>query len=432
MARTDPPRRPAPVVIDGISFPALDVGFAWTDPEAAIADAKSHIDRFGQRPGMMPPSANTRLRRSQRGNCRSHAAIRNRAGSPSSPQAASHCPECSAQPRRAAHHPRAAAPNTGPCAARAAAASISTSSSAASQAQPVPSALLLTPASGEANAKRVGNGRHRVRASLPVLPLATGDCRDSPHEFPDMAKSTRTMSRRIRQNSQSPAEPRSPRRQIPRPSARRAADRAGAGGIAQSRDQPRRCRNGLGHRPAAAAGQFLGPPRRRRGRRASRAGLDARDRARMSPSATQRGLDEAPQANYGTSATIPTLDPELARQFGLPTAEDDDEPTGAAAAQQDGSARRQGDRRRAGKSDPRGPPGVPQGRRPAEGVDAAPAAAPGKVRRRRALRDQVRVRSRRATSRPRSPNWSRASTATTARRCCSASPARARPTPWPR
>src|SRR5438445_2203606 len=36
-------------------------------------------------------------------------------------------------------------------------------------------------------------------------------------------------------------------------------------------------------------------------------------------------LDETPQANYGTSATIPTLDPEIARQLGLPTAEDDDE-----------------------------------------------------------------------------------------------------------
>ena len=36
------------------------------------------------------------------------------------------------------------------------------------------------------------------------------------------------------------------------------------------------------------------------------------------------GLEEAPQANYGTSATIPTLDPELARQLGLPTAEDDE------------------------------------------------------------------------------------------------------------
>src|ERR1700761_8371668 len=42
-------------------------------------------------------------------------------------------------------------------------------------------------------------------------------------------------------------------------------------------------------------------------------------------SSDSAGFDEAPQANYGTSATIPTLDPELARQLGLPTAEDDDE-----------------------------------------------------------------------------------------------------------
>src|SRR3954464_10123045 len=41
--------------------------------------------------------------------------------------------------------------------------------------------------------------------------------------------------------------------------------------------------------------------------------------------ASNQGLGEAPQANYGTSATIPTLDPEIARQLGLPTAEDDDE-----------------------------------------------------------------------------------------------------------
>ncbi|HVV42131.1 MAG TPA: excinuclease ABC subunit UvrB [Nitrobacter sp.] len=42
------------------------------------------------------------------------------------------------------------------------------------------------------------------------------------------------------------------------------------------------------------------------------------------------GFDEAPQSefaapNYGTSATIPTLDPELARQLGLPTADDDED-----------------------------------------------------------------------------------------------------------
>lgn len=39
----------APVVIDGVPFPALELGFAWSDPDAAIADAISHIDRFGPR-----------------------------------------------------------------------------------------------------------------------------------------------------------------------------------------------------------------------------------------------------------------------------------------------------------------------------------------------------------------------------------------------
>ncbi len=37
------------------------------------------------------------------------------------------------------------------------------------------------------------------------------------------------------------------------------------------------------------------------------------------------GLDEAPQANYGTAATIPTLDPELAKQLGFTTEEEDAE-----------------------------------------------------------------------------------------------------------
>jgi hypothetical protein len=38
-----------PVVIDGLSFPTLEVGFAWSDPETAIADAIAHIDRFKSR-----------------------------------------------------------------------------------------------------------------------------------------------------------------------------------------------------------------------------------------------------------------------------------------------------------------------------------------------------------------------------------------------
>ncbi|MGM4919746.1 excinuclease ABC subunit UvrB [Tardiphaga sp. 813_E8_N1_3] len=37
----------------------------------------------------------------------------------------------------------------------------------------------------------------------------------------------------------------------------------------------------------------------------------------------QKGLEEAPQANYNTSASIPTLDPELAKQLGFATEEDD-------------------------------------------------------------------------------------------------------------
>jgi excinuclease ABC subunit B len=37
------------------------------------------------------------------------------------------------------------------------------------------------------------------------------------------------------------------------------------------------------------------------------------------------GFGEAPQANYGTSAAIPTLDPELAKQFGYTTEEEDAE-----------------------------------------------------------------------------------------------------------
>jgi len=38
-----------PVVISGHPFPTLEIGFAWSDPDAAIADAKSHIDRFKHR-----------------------------------------------------------------------------------------------------------------------------------------------------------------------------------------------------------------------------------------------------------------------------------------------------------------------------------------------------------------------------------------------
>ena len=38
-----------PVVIDGVSFPVLELGFAWPDADAAVADAKSYIDHLGER-----------------------------------------------------------------------------------------------------------------------------------------------------------------------------------------------------------------------------------------------------------------------------------------------------------------------------------------------------------------------------------------------
>jgi len=38
-----------PVAIDGVLFPTLEVGFAWSNPDAAIADAKAHIDRIRRR-----------------------------------------------------------------------------------------------------------------------------------------------------------------------------------------------------------------------------------------------------------------------------------------------------------------------------------------------------------------------------------------------
>ncbi|WP_407178447.1 excinuclease ABC subunit UvrB [Bradyrhizobium sp. STM 3562] len=52
---------------------------------------------------------------------------------------------------------------------------------------------------------------------------------------------------------------------------------------------------------------------------------DVARRDASSAGASQEGVGEAPQARYGTAATVPTLDPELARQLGLPTEEDDAE-----------------------------------------------------------------------------------------------------------
>jgi hypothetical protein len=38
-----------PVVINGCPFPKVEVGFAWSDEDAAVAHAKQHIDRCKHR-----------------------------------------------------------------------------------------------------------------------------------------------------------------------------------------------------------------------------------------------------------------------------------------------------------------------------------------------------------------------------------------------
>jgi hypothetical protein len=50
-----------PVAIDGVLFSTLEVGFAWSDPDAAIADAKTQIDQLNRRGVTVPmPQAEPR------------------------------------------------------------------------------------------------------------------------------------------------------------------------------------------------------------------------------------------------------------------------------------------------------------------------------------------------------------------------------------
>jgi hypothetical protein len=41
-------RRPdrTPMIVGGVAFAAIEIGFAWADPESAAADAKNQIDRL--------------------------------------------------------------------------------------------------------------------------------------------------------------------------------------------------------------------------------------------------------------------------------------------------------------------------------------------------------------------------------------------------
>ena len=41
-------RRPDrnPLIVGGVAFSAIEIGFAWPDPESAAADARNQIDRL--------------------------------------------------------------------------------------------------------------------------------------------------------------------------------------------------------------------------------------------------------------------------------------------------------------------------------------------------------------------------------------------------
>ena len=48
-----------PVVIDGVSFPEIEVGFAWPNADAAIADAKTRINYLNRRSVIAEPRRKT-------------------------------------------------------------------------------------------------------------------------------------------------------------------------------------------------------------------------------------------------------------------------------------------------------------------------------------------------------------------------------------
>jgi hypothetical protein len=50
-----------PVVIDGVLFSTLEVGFAWSSPDAAVADAKTQIDHLNQRCAALGQMTQTEL-----------------------------------------------------------------------------------------------------------------------------------------------------------------------------------------------------------------------------------------------------------------------------------------------------------------------------------------------------------------------------------
>ena len=160
-------------------------------------------------------------------------------------------------------------------------------------------------------------------------------------------------------------------------------------------------------------------------------GEETRASASKNPGLSESAQREFAPANYGTSATIPTLDPELAKQLGFTTEEEDAaalarpprnkmEALGVAATAdaldaliRDGRPEFKGEDGQIKIWTPHRPP------RPEKSEGGVPFVIKSEYEPKgdqpTAIKDLVE-----------------AFRATTARRCCSASPVPARPTPWPR
>ncbi len=157
-----------------------------------------------------------------------------------------------------------------------------------------------------------------------------------------------------------------------------------------------------------------------------------------------RGFGEAPQQGYvgKTPGPLGELDPDLVRALGI------DEPAGESEDPRNVITPDMGPARLRLQRAGHGEVGTVAGLASQQSLDrllregrpeleraslgAAPTAAAGQERGRTRASSSNPISTRRATSRRRSTNWSRACNATIAPRCCSASPAPARPSPWRR
>ena len=197
-----------------------------------------------------------------------------------------------------------------------------------------------------------------------------------------------------------------------------------AGENPQSWNRSRHRGHGVGHGIAAATRQFVGPPARFLGG-AQGAQVDAQGIQRGSATRLYGVAHHGPRSAIGQRAG-----PWRRRGRARPCTKERGFEIPPAARRSADAARRLRRHRQpavARSSAARGPTGILR-----SAVDAAPSTASGEIGRRQEASSSRPNSSRKAISRRRSRSWSRASSAAIARRSCSASPARERPSRWRR